>query len=93
VSHIFISYKREDEVRVARLAQQLETALAGDGIAVWWDLALPGAENWREHIDVRLDTAAAVVVVWSAASVSREGGCARRGRAGACARRFGAGGA
>ena len=39
MSYVFISYKREDEVRVGRLARALEKA----GLSIWWDRGLPGA--------------------------------------------------
>jgi hypothetical protein len=73
MSHVFISYKREDEARVARIARALETALKGEGVEVWWDRGLPGGESWRANIEANLDKAAVVVVVWSRASVAPEG--------------------
>jgi hypothetical protein len=73
MSDVFISYKREDEVRVARLAHVLEQA----GLATWWDRGLPGAESWRENIASALDAAKVVVVVWSHGSVGPEGAFVR----------------
>ena len=73
MSDVFISYKREDEVRVARLARALEQA----GLAVWWDRGLPGAESWRENIANALHAAKCVVVVWSHGSVGVEGAFVR----------------
>ncbi|HEY3800450.1 MAG TPA: toll/interleukin-1 receptor domain-containing protein [Caulobacteraceae bacterium] len=70
---VFISYKREDEVRVARLAQALEKA----GFTIWWDRGLPGAESWRENIGAALAEARCVVVVWSHGSVGPEGAFVR----------------
>jgi hypothetical protein len=69
VSHVFISYKREDEVRVGRIARALEAA----GIAVWWDRGLPGGESWHANIEANLDAAGCVIVVWSQGSVGPEG--------------------
>ena len=73
MSDVFISYKREDEVRVARLARALEQA----GLAVWWDRGLPGAESWRENIASALHAAKCVLVVWSHGSVGVEGAFVR----------------
>ena len=43
MTYAFISYKREDEGRVGRIAHALEQA----GIEVWWDRGLPGGESWQ----------------------------------------------
>jgi len=66
---LFISYKREDEGRVGRLARALERA----GISVWWDRSLLAAESWRTQIEQALDQSALAVVCWSRRSVG-EGG-------------------
>jgi len=73
VTDVFISYKREDEVRVGRLAQALEKA----GLSVWWDRGLPGGESWRTNITNALAEARCVVVVWSHHSVGVEGAFVR----------------
>ncbi|MBS1876171.1 MAG: toll/interleukin-1 receptor domain-containing protein [Acidobacteria bacterium] len=69
MSSVFVSYKREDEVRVARLVRALED----EGFNVWSDAALAGAENWREQIQQALDAAGCVVVVWTAGSAGPGG--------------------
>jgi hypothetical protein len=69
MSFAFISYKREDEIHVARLAQALEAA----GTPVWWDRGLPNGESWHTAIEERLDASGCVIVVWSHASVAPEG--------------------
>lgn len=69
MTDIFVSYKREDEVRVGRLVQALEKA----GLNVWWDRGLPGGESWRENIQKHLDGAKCVIVAWTEASVSPAG--------------------
>jgi len=69
VSDVFISYKREDEKRVAPLVSGLRKA----GLSVWWDRDLPGGEAWRRKITEELEAARCVVVVWSSASVASEG--------------------
>jgi len=73
VSDIFISYKREDEVRVGRLARALEKV----GFSIWWDRGLPGGESWRANIASALESARCVVVVWSQGSVGVEGAFVR----------------
>ena len=73
MTDVFISYKREDEVRVGRLARALEKA----GFSIWWDRGLPGGENWRENIANALHSARCVVVVWSEGSTGLEGAFVR----------------
>ena len=69
MSEIFVSYKREDEVRVGRLVR----ALQAEGFAIWWDRSLPGGESWRAEITKALEQAKCTVVVWTHASVGAEG--------------------
>lgn len=70
---VFLSYKREDEPRAARVARALEH----HGLAVWWDRQLPGGESWHSHIETALDAAPCVVVLWSEESVGERGGYVR----------------
>ena len=69
MSQIFISYKREDELRVSRLVAALERA----GRSVWWDRGLAGGESWRNQIQSALDAAKCVIVVWTHESVGPAG--------------------
>lgn len=69
MTQVFISYKREDETRVGRIAAALEKA----GLDVWWDRGLPGGESWHANIEAKLAAAGCVVVVWSRTSVGPEG--------------------
>lgn len=69
MSDIFISYKREDEARAARLVQALQKA----GLNPWWDRGLPGGENWRENIQAALSAAKVVIVAWTHESVGPTG--------------------
>ena len=73
MSHVFLSYKREDEIRVGRIARALECA----GLDVWWDRGLPGGESWHSNIETKLQDASCVVVIWSAQSAGQEGGFVR----------------
>jgi hypothetical protein len=73
MSYVLVSYKREDEQRVALLVE----ALRAHGLEVWWDQHLPGGESWRENIASALEGAGCVVVVWTRNSVGPEGGFVR----------------
>lgn len=69
MKHVLVSYKREDEPRVARLIR----ALQQHGLIIWWDQGLPGGEEWRANIENALNEAGCVVVCWSHGSVGAEG--------------------
>lgn len=68
MADVFISYKREDRTRIARLAQAIER----HGFTVWWDLDLVGGERWSKRIKAELDAAKCVVVVWSNQSIASD---------------------
>ena len=65
MTDIFISYKREDEARVAPIME----GLRGAGLSVWWDRDIAGGASWRQSIHEQLETARCVIVVWSETSV------------------------
>lgn len=65
---IFFSYAHDDLDRIAPLVRALEV----EGWSVFWDRAIPPAENWRTYIGTRLTTAPVVIVAWSVASVQSE---------------------
>ena len=70
MSHdVFLSYKREDEERAARLVRALES----HGLSVWWDRSLPGGESWQANIESALNAAGCVVVMWSEGAVGPAG--------------------
>jgi hypothetical protein len=69
----FVSYKREDEARVAPVVQGLRAA----GLATWWDRDIPGGERWRETIVADLDAARCVLVCWSEGSARPAGAYVR----------------
>jgi hypothetical protein len=69
MKNVLVSYKREDEPRVARLIR----ALQQHGLIIWWDQGLPGGEEWRANIENALNEAGCVVVCWSHGSVGAEG--------------------
>jgi hypothetical protein len=66
---VFVSYKREDKVRVSPLVDRLREA----GLATWWDGDIPGGASWRTTILEHLEGARCVIVVWSDASASAGG--------------------
>ena len=65
MTDLFISYKREDEARVAPIVEGLQAA----GLSVWWDREISGGETWRQSISEQLAAARCVIVVWSEISV------------------------
>src|SRR5438045_1934152 len=69
MSDIFVSYKAEDQARVAPLVRGLES----DGLSVWWDIQIAAGSEWREDIQEQLDAARCVIVIWSKRSVGPEG--------------------
>ena len=62
---VFISYARED----VRIAEQLAQLLERRGWRVWWDRDLVAGHEFDREIEEQLQSAASVVVLWSAASV------------------------
>jgi adenylate cyclase len=61
MADVFISYARSDEGRAAQVAETLR----GDGYSVWRDDELPAHRTYAEVIEERLNSAKAVVVLWS----------------------------
>jgi hypothetical protein len=65
MSHLFISYARENQDAAAELASLLEAK----GYSVWWDPNLIGGTDFREAIRQQLLLARKVLVLWSRQSV------------------------
>lgn len=65
---VFISYARADRRHAIRLARYLQSR----GIKVWWDFHLVAGDRFRQRILAELRAAAAVIVIWSPASVGRD---------------------
>ena len=61
MAEIFISYAREDEPQAQRVAE----ALRSRGYRAWRDDELPAHRAYAEVIEERLNSADAVVVLWS----------------------------
>jgi hypothetical protein len=68
MSHVFISYARQDSPR----AENLATALERSRIPVWWDPQIQLGDQFPEAIEDALNAATAVVVLWSRASIHSE---------------------
>lgn len=85
--HVFISYKREE----ADTARALREALEADGFTTWWDEEVQCGEQWAQVIDDAVNTANAIVVLWSERAltsrwVTHEASAAMRGNVYAPAR-------
>jgi len=68
VSDIFISYSRDNQEVVRRLAE----AVKGLGYDVWWDDQLPPHLAYGDVIAQKVGGAKAVIVVWSANAAASE---------------------
>lgn len=62
---VFLSYSREDQKRALPVIKALEAA----GIKVWWDGLLEGGDSFLPTTEAALESADAVVVLWSKSSV------------------------
>jgi TolB-like protein len=65
VADVFISYARED----AQAAQALADVLSARGWTVWWDRRMVPGKSFDEVIERELESASAVIVLWSSHSV------------------------
>ena len=65
VADVFISYSRSDR----EYAEALAGILQKRGLAVWWDVELLPADRFPQRIVEEIESAHAVVVLWSKASV------------------------
>jgi len=65
---LFVSYGRADSVLVRKMVDALTAA----GYTVWWDDLIEAGASFAKRIEDRLETADAVVVVWSASSVKSD---------------------
>jgi hypothetical protein len=66
MSDIFLSYAREDQVWVERLASHLEKS----GWSVWWDRRLQAGDPFDGVIEREVEAARVVLVLWSTHSVN-----------------------
>jgi hypothetical protein len=65
---VFLSYAREDRERARAIASALQT----QGWSVWWDRNIVAGESFDRTIEMQLESARAVVVLWSVHSIGSE---------------------
>jgi hypothetical protein len=65
MADVFLSYAKENRSQAKLVASLLESC----GWSVFWDHRIKGRAEWRTVLESELDNAAAVVVLWSRASV------------------------
>ena len=65
MAEVFVSYARADKARVAPLVAAIEAK----GWSVWWDPEISPGREFDDAIDVELQAAKAVLVVWTPVSV------------------------
>jgi TolB-like protein/Tfp pilus assembly protein PilF len=68
---IFLSYAREDRVSAERLTRALQQV----GFEVWWDALIEGGAPFARSIRTALESADAVLVLWSKAAVDSDWVC------------------
>ncbi len=61
MAEIFVSYARKDEAQAKKIAE----ALCAQGHRAWRDDELPPHRAYAEVIEERLNSADAVIVLWS----------------------------
>lgn len=66
--HVFMSYCRDNEVRVESLRDDIVAA----GHKVWWDRDIPAGKDWRAEIRAGMSNAYAVVICFSKEVQERE---------------------
>lgn len=62
---VFLSYSREDRAK----ARALVSALEAQGLTIWWDGLIEGGHEFADKIEAALNSADAVVVLWSPVSI------------------------
>ena len=67
-AQVFISYSRQDRDRSEIIARYL----ANHGLRVWWDDQLQIARAYDEQLERQIETAGAVLVLWSEHSVKSQ---------------------
>lgn len=70
MTDIFISYASEDRDR----AEMLANAFTGLGWSVWWDRKIVTGQAFDHAIEIALEAAKCVVVLWSHHSIRSDMG-------------------
>jgi hypothetical protein len=68
MADIFLSYAREDLNRAIAISRALTEA----GLSVWFDLDIPPASRWEDHITRELGWARCVLMLWSHPALSSD---------------------
>ncbi|RYZ08533.1 MAG: toll/interleukin-1 receptor domain-containing protein [Alphaproteobacteria bacterium] len=68
MADVFISYRRSDR----SIAETLYKALKQENLDVWWDAGLQAGDTFDEKIQQALQSAKAVIVLWSPDAVESE---------------------
>jgi ribosomal protein L7/L12 len=68
MAQVFLSYSKTDRA----LAERFVRALRAEGLTVWWDDDLHPRTSWDRMIEIELDAAEAVLVLWTSASVQSD---------------------
>ena len=68
MTDIFISYAREDEMRI----QELVHAFEQQSWSIFWDRRIPAGKTWLSYIGQALSDARCVIVAWSHHSIISE---------------------
>lgn len=68
MSHIFISYKKEEQATARLLASRLTEA----GYDVWWDASLLGGARFAKEIERVLNSTPVAIILWSRQSAESE---------------------
>ncbi|MGK0259574.1 MAG: tetratricopeptide (TPR) repeat protein [Candidatus Azotimanducaceae bacterium] len=68
MAEVFISYASKDRERVRALVKVLEA----EGCSVWWDRQIDVGVSFDKAIEIAVDEARCIVVVWSANSIQSD---------------------
>jgi len=66
MADVFVSYARADKARVAPLVAAIEAK----GWSVWWDPEISPGQEFDDQIEVEIESANAVLVIWTPTSVA-----------------------
>jgi adenylate cyclase len=66
MADVFVSYARSDKARVAPLVAAIEAK----GWSVWWDPEITPGQEFDDQIELEINAAKAVLVVWTPVSVA-----------------------
>jgi hypothetical protein len=68
MAELFLSYAHQDRGRAETVAEMLEAT----GLTVWWDRQMIAGDKINDVIEEELETAKAVIVLWSRTSVKSD---------------------